>query len=677
MSPSADEVYQVVSTGFDAAFYQTAYPHLRAVDDPLRHYLTHGWREGLDPAPWFSVDAYLAANPDVADADLEPLHHFLTVGRREGREIAPSRQAAAWRAGPQAVAPWDWRFAPGPDALSAPVAEDPDLEADDDAPADAMAAAPQPDGDAAPQLTAAEMAAVAALFDAEFYRDVHADVARAGVDPLDHFLTDGWREGRNPNRWFSLSDYGELYPDVVAAGCNPFVHYVLTGRAEGRAPRAGVGFRYRIATDSRPVAERVRRAAAGAAKVKAGAAADLEAALQAAGLRGRRLHVTFSHDDYTAHAGGVQFSLRREAEAATAQGLRHLHIHPATHWPVVRTGAEPASLGVLVDGRRLGSFAAEDLIRALAQVGAALPAPPSFAIHSLLGHVAEDVVAMLQALGARQGFFWLHDFASLCAGVHLLRNDVEDCAAPPPDSTACAICSYGALRGRHLEAHAVLFTALDLTVVSPSQGALDLWRSRSGLPVRGALIHPHARLARRGVGPQTLSPQLRIAYLGFPVDHKGWPVFYELAAAHVGDARYDFLHLGARRVPGAPAGFHRIVTTRRDPQAMRRAIEALGVDMVLIWPLCRETFSLVAYEAVAAGAAVVTWRDSGNVADFVRDGGHGLVLHDEAELAALFRSGAALDLARRRRRPERYDLIYSALTMDLVAPETAEARLAS
>ena len=88
--------------------------------------------------------------------------------------------------------------------------------------------------------------------------------------------------------------------------------------------------------------------------------------------------------------------------------------------------------------------------------------------------------------------------------------------------------------------------------------------------------------------------------------------------------------------------------------------------MAIIWPLCRETFSFIAYEAVAAGAAVITGPDSGNVAAFVDAGGHGLVLPDEAALGAILGSGEVQALARAQRKPHLYDLAFSGLTADLL-----------
>ena len=72
--------------GFDPIYYLFWYPDVRAVvQDPLRHYLYHGWKEGRDPSAGFSTAGYLAANPDVAASGHNPLVHFVNSGFAEGR----------------------------------------------------------------------------------------------------------------------------------------------------------------------------------------------------------------------------------------------------------------------------------------------------------------------------------------------------------------------------------------------------------------------------------------------------------------------------------------------------------------------------------------------------------------------------------------------------------------
>jgi hypothetical protein len=323
------------------------------------------------------------------------------------------------------------------------------------------------------------------------------------------------------------------------------------------------------------------------------------------------------------------------------------------------------------NGRRLGDFSAEAVASALASAAQGPADGRSFAIHSLLGHEPDEVADILAAVGLRAGVFWLHDFASVCAGFHLLRNDVEDCAAPPPDSAACSVCLYGPWRARHVEAHARLFQRLSLTVAAPSQVTLDLWTRAAGLPAAGTVVLPHARLAEVAPAPLPRPGRpFRLAYAGLPVAHKGWPIFRALAVKFADDPRYEFIHLGARRDPRLPVRFEAVSAGPDRPQAMREALAAAAPDAVLVWPLCRETFSFVAYEAVAAGCAVLTGPDSGNVAAFAAETGHGRVLADEAALTHAFESGAVLELGRAQRRPMLYELSFSALTLDLAEAPT-------
>ncbi len=82
------------------------------------------------------------------------------------------------------------------------------------------------------------------LFDTAYYRSAYPDVVAAGIEPLDHFLQQGWKEGRNPSSWFSTTGYLQLHDDVRLLGVNPALHYLKHGCREGRmvpAVSGGVG----------------------------------------------------------------------------------------------------------------------------------------------------------------------------------------------------------------------------------------------------------------------------------------------------------------------------------------------------------------------------------------------------------------------------------------------------
>ena len=72
------------------------------------------------------------------------------------------------------------------------------------------------------------------LFDAEYYRRNNPDIVSAGVDPLEHYAEQGWREGRRPSAEFDPVAYLEAHPDAAAAGVSPLLHWIGTGPMDDR-----------------------------------------------------------------------------------------------------------------------------------------------------------------------------------------------------------------------------------------------------------------------------------------------------------------------------------------------------------------------------------------------------------------------------------------------------------
>lgn len=89
-------------------------------------------------------------------------------------------------------------------------------------------------------LSEADRTRLRAAFDAAFYLASHPDVLAANVDPLEHYLRFGWKEGRDPSPAFSTRYYLDRAPDLRDAGLCPFVHWIAHGQRERRPtlPRA-------------------------------------------------------------------------------------------------------------------------------------------------------------------------------------------------------------------------------------------------------------------------------------------------------------------------------------------------------------------------------------------------------------------------------------------------------
>lgn len=174
-----------VKQEFDPEFYAAICPAARGVANPFDHYRTVGWMEGLDPNPRFSNRKYLEYHQDVLRDGIEPLYHYFRWGVFEGRKTFPSDFV------PEAT---------GIVRRMQPTDEDDSIRAE---------------------------------FDEAYYRNTYPELA--GVpDSFEHYMTQGWREGRNPSPNFDTRFYLRREGDVRESGINPFRHFVLRGRREGR-----------------------------------------------------------------------------------------------------------------------------------------------------------------------------------------------------------------------------------------------------------------------------------------------------------------------------------------------------------------------------------------------------------------------------------------------------------
>ncbi|SDH08645.1 rhamnan synthesis F family protein [Pelagibacterium luteolum] len=124
----------------------------------------------------FDPEIYLRLNPDVARAGVDATSHWLNHGHQEGRP---------------------YKFIPVSDA---------DLQ----------------------RLRESK------LFDPDFYLDFYPDIAEAGLDPEEHYLSRGAKEGRWASYMFRTDWYADRYAEARAD--NPLFHFLDKGSAKGFHP---------------------------------------------------------------------------------------------------------------------------------------------------------------------------------------------------------------------------------------------------------------------------------------------------------------------------------------------------------------------------------------------------------------------------------------------------------
>lgn len=71
-------------------------------------------------------------------------------------------------------------------------------------------------------------------FNKKWYLKTYPDIATAKIDPIEHYINHGWKEGRNPGPNFNTITYLTINPDVRHANINPLIHWEKFGKHEKR-----------------------------------------------------------------------------------------------------------------------------------------------------------------------------------------------------------------------------------------------------------------------------------------------------------------------------------------------------------------------------------------------------------------------------------------------------------
>lgn len=563
---------QRIGQFFDPDFYlQEYYDIAQAGVSPLDHYVKLGWREQRRPNRWFT-EKMVPASLQNQHPTTPPFVLFLThlPGMTEARFAALCASGA---------------YA--------------DIGHDDCWMCDLMRSE----------------------FDGAWYRGRYGDVLEGAGDALAHFCALGWKERRNPNTAFDTGYYLDVNADVADAGIHPYAHYLSKGRQEGRkpAPEDAVRRRQLHALQSFPVVSQQYRGIV--PELQLVARSRLLADLFSAAGGSRGLCLSASHDNYLKHTGGVQRFLHEEHQALRERGYVYVHLCPAL--PDIRLltdgNIDTFLVNCSIDGKPAGTFTAREIREVLSSVHEKRPALLQYAVlHSAMGWLMDAVLAVME-LPFLHRYFYAHDYFALCGEYRLLRNNVASCGAPPAGSAACGICLHGRARAEQLHAFDRYFERVKPLIIYPSETARAMFAKAGRCADLQGVVLPHIEVRSTGT-PQPLARErkdIRVAFCGAPVAHKGFFHFQEMVSQCSARSDLKFYHFGNQADASVQMEF--VKTTLRGGQStMSEALREHGIDLVFVGSTWAETFNYIAYEAVQAGAALLTLDSAGNAAEFVR-----------------------------------------------------------
>ena len=181
---------------FDAKWYLAQNPDVKAKKiGAAKHYVKFGWKEGRNPSPDFDTNEYLSEYPELLEKNWCPLFHYML----EHRELLAKMKLS-------------------------------DIFATINSLTDKLAENFLYKGKDKNYILIAR----SKYFDKKWYLKTYPDVKATGIDPVEHYLKTGWKEGKNPSPKFDGNRYLSKHQDVQRSKMPPLLHYMRYGINERR-----------------------------------------------------------------------------------------------------------------------------------------------------------------------------------------------------------------------------------------------------------------------------------------------------------------------------------------------------------------------------------------------------------------------------------------------------------
>ncbi|SHH33999.1 glycosyltransferase [Tepidibacter thalassicus] len=170
----------------------------------------------------------------------------------------------------------------------------------------------------------------------------------------------------------------------------------------------------------------------------------------------------------------------------------------------------------------------------------------------------------------------------------------------------------------------------------------------------------HLKLLKKDQVNKTVKEKIKIAYLGYKSNFKGWKTWQKLYLDRNLNSKYEFFHIGSVENYSRNVSCYGYSFIEGGIDAAVKLLNSKNIDIVILWSIVPESYSYTLHEAIAAGVPIITNKRSGNIYYVVQSLGFevGIVLNDEKELYEFLNDyNRVKDLVEMKR--YRYDLKFN------------------
>ncbi|WP_240415742.1 sulfotransferase [Paenibacillus periandrae] len=352
------------------------------------------------------------------------------------------------------------------------------------------------------------------------------------------------------------------------------------------------------------------------------------------GLAGRLPYkqnaLIFSHTNYLESMGGTEKYIYEQASYLSRRNIGIIQIYPGQSYSLLNT-KEDTYYGVIVNDQLRGFYPVKEITEWLSRIHEQLS---DIYTHHLLNWEINDYRTLLRNVeeaGALPHTLFMHDFFTVCSSYHMVyqpkmtpsikeAKERHSCiadvvAASGANADICLSCTHGMVLADWRNAIRPVLLQADRIVV-PSEivkeTVIAIYPDLADkMLVRGHLIFNKQTIVYK---PRPEHRKIRLAFLGYKMDNKGWSLWERLYKDEALGLLYEFHHIGSQKKYADQVAVHHYSFLREGRMGASNLLIAQDIDLVLLWSIVPESYSYTLQEAIAAGVLVLTSPLSGNIA---------------------------------------------------------------
>lgn len=340
-------------------------------------------------------------------------------------------------------------------------------------------------------------------------------------------------------------------------------------------------------------------------------------------MNDKKYIITFSYGDCSCGVGGTDKMV-----------LTQIHLLNDAEYNVVSLSPNRGKYGgnywdVLVNGHFYGVFSTERFKRLIFRWKCDIY---TIIVHHLKG-IKIDLLEKIIDYVNVPILFYLHDYYTICPNGGLVRENGEYCGTGFPNADKCKNCSLFNDVIRKLEIYKKFFEKYKerITYVIPSDAAKEIWVKHYPEYKDNLKVIYHQKLYGEYLENREIiedNEPLKIAFIGYQKNLKGWIQFKEAAIKAIEDDRnikfYQF-GWGDEKIDGIEQV---IVDFKKNINAMIDALRSNKIHIAILWSIWPETYAYTYYEAYSANCFIITNNRSGNIFNQVELRNNGIVVDD-------------------------------------------------